>query len=272
MNELTRVENDLPAPTPTEALMASKDPMWIMQLAIERGITDVGALERYTDLCLKMQAIKAKGDYDRAMSAFQAECPTIYKRKEVEQLYKYAPLEDIIEQVKVLIQKHGFSYKFGSDVKSEAGFVVATCKVTHEGGHSEQSEMKLPIAAGTRAMDATKNFASAMTFATRRVFQNSFGIVCAGEDMDGRIPGERAKPKNPSSMAPDDSTLRTIAISLWEVLRPVRGTAKNWIKSNEWLRGVAILKDGEELPNIPKERYEQMIEASKRQLKAEEKP
>lgn len=276
MNELTRVENGVPSvgdPGHTEALMASKDPMWIMQLAIERGITDVGALERYTDLCLKMQAIKAKGDYDRAMKALQDECPKVRKTKPVivkgQIAYYYAPLDLIIEVVRVCISKHGFSWKFGEG-ESKDNQMAAICTVKHIGGHSEDSRATLRKGAGNHLMDDTKIDASTLSFAQRRAFCGAFGIVPEGDDMEANI--QNQKPKNPSSMAPDDSTLRTIAISLWEVLKPVRGAAKNWGKSNEWLHGVAILKEEEELPNIPKERYEQVIEAAKRQLKAEEKP
>jgi len=141
----------------------------------------------------RLLAAQAKREFDDAMTAFQAECPVITKGRGVRdgggvKLYEYAPFEDVIAAVKPFLQTHGFSFDLNTDVESKDGWVVAICTAKHRGGHSESKSVKLPIGSGTRAMSTTQIYAAALSFASRRAFQNAFGIVCAGEDKDGKLP------------------------------------------------------------------------------------
>lgn len=213
----------------------------------------------------------AKAKFDAAMSGFQSECPIILKEKGVpdrsgKAAFFFAPLEVIEVQIRPLLRKHGFSHTFDTDTSSAQGWVIAKCIVKHQGGHSETSTAKFPLGTKTQIMSDTQQFAAALTFANRRALQNAYGLVLAGQDLDGAT--GKLKPKGPSAMQPPDLSLKDLARELWEVLRPVRGTEKNWNAANQWLWREEIL-DGaipEAAPELSAERFKQVIAASKAKL------
>lgn len=207
----------------------------LFRYAIEKG-GGVDTMERLMAVRRELNAEQAKRAFDDAMAAFQAECPVIGKNKRVEGLYDYAPFEDIIAAVKPLLGKHRLSFKLDTDIESKDGWVIGICRVKHLDGHSEESKLKLPISPGTRAMDATKCAASALTFVSRRVFCCAFGIVTGGEDKDGH--GAKDKPKGPSSQRDDKGSKldgKQLKSDLWDLLKPVRGLEHNWNQAQQWL-------------------------------------
>ena len=138
----------------------------------------------------KVRAEKAKEVFDKSMAEFQVKCPTIKKKKDVptgtgKKAYSYAPLEDIVEQVKVLLQEHGFSYSTQTETKENA--VKSTCIVKHEFGHSESSSMEVPLGNKTNIMSQSQVVAAALTFAKRYAFCNAFGIMTGDEDNEEAI-------------------------------------------------------------------------------------
>jgi len=145
-------------------------------------------MERLLAMRTQIKSEQAKEAFNRAMAAFQAECPTIVKTKEVftrdgRSAYKYAPIESIVAQVKEYLKKNGFSYTTQIDL-TEKG-VKATCKVTHEAGHSEENSMEVPLGSKTQIMSDSQVTAAASTFAKRYAFCNAFGILTGDEDNDG---------------------------------------------------------------------------------------
>lgn len=247
--------------------MSIRDPESIIRFAIEKGAS-VETLERMMVVRRELQAEAAKAAFDAAMRDFQAECPVIVKGKSVPDksgrlAYRYAPFEDILAQIRPLLHKHGFSYTLDTDVKSEAGWVIAQCVVTHCAGHSHESTAKFPLSSGTAIMSTTQIYAAALTFASRRVFCNAFGIVTGGEDTDGRTTAPR--PSGPSTMAPDKPSLKPLVAELWSVLSPVRGDKRDWIHANQWLWKNDIL-DGaipEEAPHLTADRLRDVITKSR---------
>lgn len=168
----------------------------VIQNAIDKGVP-VETMERLMAMRRELKAEAAKTAYDSAMSAFQAECPTIKKTKAGGKTrggivaYYYAPLESIVEQVKVLLQKHGFSYGF--DTVTTEGMVKAICIAKHELGHSESTSFEVPLGTKTEIMSATQVTAAAITYAKRYAFCNAFGILTGDEDTDA-APQERMEP------------------------------------------------------------------------------
>lgn len=254
--ELVRIE-----PQPMEQHRASDDPQALIALAIEKGLD----LKELVAMRREWRAEKAKEAFDAAMAAFQTECPIIYKTKAgAAPTIKYAPFEDVIEQVKPLLQKHGFSFQLGTDVESKDGWVIAKCKVTHSQGHSDITEAKFPLGNKTGVMSDTQVYAAALSFASRRSFQNAFGIVTAGEDMDGRMESKK-RVEGPSKIA----TIKSLKNELWEVLKPVRGTAPNTEVATRWLRNTGILQQDEKLEGLTAERLSEVIDAATAQLAKE---
>jgi hypothetical protein len=243
----------------------------IFKLAIEKeGTADT--LEKLMGIRREINAELSKKAFDESMAAFQAECPPVKKTKSVAtnsgaRAYSYAPLEHIIAEVKPYLEKHGFSYAFDTDTSSIAGWVIARCDVTHKGGHMVSKTAKFPLGTKTGIMSETQVYAAALTFASRRVFQNAFGIVCEGEDMDGRT--QKEKPAGPSTVAPSEISANELAAKLWVLLKPVRGEKRDWNAANQWLWKMEILdpaNPNDVCPNLPANRFEQVIAEVKKMI------
>jgi hypothetical protein len=222
-----------------------------------------------------MRAEKAEEAFDAALSSFQAEVPIIHKGKSVPDAsgkvaYAYAPLEDIIQQVKPLLQKHGFNYTLDTDVESKDGWVIAKCTVTHRLGAKRTSTAKFPLGTGTRIMSTTQVYAAALTFASRRVFCNAFGLVTGGEDLNGQT--DKPKPSGPSTLD-SEPTVRKYATELWELLlatakQDPEWKPKTWKAHNNWLWREDVLDPGipECAPDLSVKRFVEVITAVKLKL------
>lgn len=135
---------------------------------------------------------EAQKAYFIALGEFQKECPVIEKKKKVpgkngKTRYKYAPIEDIVSDVRDLIVKNGFSYMIKTDQDETS--ITAICFAYHKEGHSEASTFKIPIDK-TAYMNESQKIASAFTFAKRYAFCNLFGIMTGDEDDDSNYSGE----------------------------------------------------------------------------------
>ena len=187
------VHENTPAPyeNSAEALIAQ---------AIEKG-TSVDTMERLLAMRRELKSEWSKEQYDKAMAAFQASCPTIKKTREVKTdggkvAYRYAPIESIVYQVKDALKANGFSYTTGMELKDEA--VRVTVRVTHQAGHSEETSMEVPFGSQTKVMSKSQVAAAATTFAKRYAFCNAFGILTGDEDTDAR-PLDTDAPKGATS-------------------------------------------------------------------------
>lgn len=175
------------------ALMPVKqDAEALIALAIEKNVS-VDTMERLLAMRRELKAERAKEQFDKAMAAFQAECPIIKKTKGVntdsgDLAYKYAPLECIVEQVKGFLNKHGFSYCVDQP-EAKQGYVKVALTVKHTFGHSEVTSVALPLGNKTRIMSQTQVEAAALTFAKRYAFCNALGILTGDEDTDARPEG-----------------------------------------------------------------------------------
>jgi len=169
--------------------------------AIDKNVP-VETMERLLAMRRELNAEWAKEAFDRAMSAFQADCPTIEKTKAVKTksgivAYKYAPIESIVSQVKGFLKKHGFSYSTTMELIENGTIKVRVAiKVTHAAGHSELTEMTVPLGNKTDIMSQTQVVASAQTFAKRYAFCNAFGILTGDEDSDANTQAQSPKTKS----------------------------------------------------------------------------
>ena len=158
--------------------------------AIENN-TPVETMEKLLSMRRELKAEYAKEQFDKDMALFQGECPVIKKTKAGGQTnsgqvaYYYAPLDSIVSQVKEIIQKHGFSYTIKTETK-ESG-VKVTCVTKHKAGHSESTDVEVPLGTKTGVMSASQVVASALTFAKRYAFCNAFGILTGDDDDDSNL-------------------------------------------------------------------------------------
>lgn len=172
--------------------------------AVDKGAS-VEVMERLFALHEKVQASKAKSEFNRAMGELQAELPVIKKLKKGH-VAAFAPLEDIVELTKQMIQKHGFTYRWNTEEHDNR--IKVTCIATHVLGHSESVDMSSEVEetvtgkdSGKATKSAPQRAASTITFLRRYTFVHMFGITVAGEDFDGRMEKQRGgsgKEKTPA--------------------------------------------------------------------------
>ena len=158
----------------------------LLQNAIDKG-TPIETMERLLVMRRELKAEAAKEAFDSAMARFQGLCPVIEKKKKVfdkfgKLRYCYAPLDEIIEQVKDLIASEGLSYDFDTIQDGEA-FVTAVCRVTHASGHTRNTNFRIPVDKNS-FMSGPQKFGAALTFGKRYAFCNAFGIATGDEDTD----------------------------------------------------------------------------------------
>lgn len=163
------------------------------EMLISRAIdknASVDTMERLLAMRRELKAEYAKEEFDKAMANFQASCPEIVKTKEVKTksgqvAYRYAPIEVIVRQVKEVMQANGFSYRI--QTKTENNLVKSTCIVKHITGHSEETDMEVPLGNKTQVMSDSQVVAAASTFSKRYAFCNAFGILTGDGDNDGQV-------------------------------------------------------------------------------------
>lgn len=179
-------------------------------MAAIQGKAGIDTIERLVALAEKMKAIQAKDAYNSDLSLFQKKCPSIKKTKPVYDKetdgkgnkkirYTYAPLESIIEQTKEILEECGFSFHIETKQSKES--VTAICLTHHRAGHSESTQVEIPIDEKAY-MNIQQKVASALTFAKRYAFCNAFGIMTADEDDDANSAGKPGLKKQPEPKQP----------------------------------------------------------------------
>lgn len=173
--------------------IAAVDPQALLAQAIDKNLP-IESMERLLAMRREMKAEYARDAFFSALSGFQRECPVVEKTKKVlnkkkdnereaTTRYTYAPLEDIVDQVKPFLEKWGFSWTVKPSQTD--GHVKASCYVHHKDGHEEVTEFEVPLDPDAYMSDPQKA-AAALTFARRYAFINAFGIVTKGEDNDAQ--------------------------------------------------------------------------------------
>jgi hypothetical protein len=174
----------LDAPT----VLAPLDPQALLAKAIEHNV-GIDTMERLLTLRERLKAEQARDAFFVALAAFQGGCPVIAKTKTISirpkegaaYSYRYAPLDIIVEQVRAHLQAHGLSYTIKT--RQDEGSLTAICEVHHEAGHTEASELTVPIDRAAR-MNDTQKVGAARTYAMRYAFCNAFGILTGDDDTD----------------------------------------------------------------------------------------
>jgi len=175
----------------------------LLTQAVDKGL-DVEQMERLLTMRRELKAEHARERYFESLSAFQSECPTIPKTKEVyvkgQLRYRYAPLDSIIAAVKNLLKEHGFSYTVETEQTDTS--VTAICRLHHNEGHSEETRFTVPIQKDSY-MSEPQKVASALTYAKRYAFCDATGIMTSDEDDDANSAhNEQKKEPTPANRQP----------------------------------------------------------------------
>ena len=161
------------------------------QMIIEKAMSsssdiDLGKMTQLMDMQTKWEEREAKKSFNKAMSAFKAECPSFLKTSKGHN-YMYADLGKIIEGVTPVLSKHGLfqSYDVSQDIKDDGQMVITvSCEITHKDGHSESVPLSsFPDDGGK--MNSIQRIASATTYLRRQTLVLILGLSVIDIDDDG---------------------------------------------------------------------------------------
>lgn len=183
--EIVARESNSPVVQQSEPSVAS-----MLQEVIRGGITpeNVGALEKLCDLHERMLDRSASVQYAQDFAALQSDIPSIKAIKPVPNRdgsvrYRFAPYEEIMAQVRPLLQKHGFSVSYNTDWDGPR--IVVSCTLQHRGGHSVTNKFAARVGDGPPQSSPAQADGAVKTYAKRGALCDALNIV-VDHDTDGR--------------------------------------------------------------------------------------
>jgi hypothetical protein len=178
-------------PVPTVADM--------LQAVIERGVTqeNVAAVNEIVKLYERMEDKKAEREFAQAFVALQAEMPSVKAVQPVPNRdgslrYRFAPYEEIMEQVAPMLKRHGFTVTFSTDFAE--GRLIKTCTLQHIGGHSKSNKFAVRIGSGPPGATESQADGAASTYAKRFALCDALNIQI-DKDTDARAEGGTITPE-----------------------------------------------------------------------------
>jgi hypothetical protein len=179
MENLTRVNGEI--------VQETMNPAQLLTLAVDKDL-DISKLERLMELQKSWQADQARKAFFSALAKFQSEVPEIRKSKAVafnEVKYNYAPLADVVRQIKDTCRDCGLSYRW--EIKDTKEEIAVTCLVTHTDGHTEQTTMTAtPDDSGKK--NKIQQRGSSIEYLKRYTLIGALGLSTTDSDIDGIMP------------------------------------------------------------------------------------
>jgi ERF superfamily protein len=168
------------------------NPAQLLTLAVDKDL-DISKLERLMELQKAWTLEQSRKAFFSALAKFQSEVPEIRKSKKVgfeikdggRVDYNYAPLGDIIRQIKDTCKACDIAYRWEiADNKDE---IKVTCKVTHIDGHTEETTMTAtPDDSGKK--NKIQQRGSSIEYLKRYTLIGALGLSTTDSDIDGQVP------------------------------------------------------------------------------------
>ena len=149
---------------------------------------DVEKLERLIAMQERILTHQAKASFNRAFATMQGEIPAIVEKGRTNN-GTYARLEDIVEQVRPILQKHGFTLSHRTEWPDQKTVRVVGI-LTHQDGHERTSEF-LSGADASGNKNAIQGYGSAVSYGRRYTTKDLLNIVTRDEDDDGQSAGRK---------------------------------------------------------------------------------
>jgi hypothetical protein len=170
-----------------------------IQALISQGIKDKASMdimERMFALAEKADKIRAERAFFESLAKFQSEIKPIIKKEKVndtngKEVYSYATLDQIVEQVKKPLADNGFSYTF--DAPPVEGKISVTVEAHHINGYSKTMTLTASGMTG-KYMNEVQGQGSILTYLKRYSFCGIFGIMTADADTDAVSKPQEEKP------------------------------------------------------------------------------
>lgn len=146
---------------------------------------DIDKMERLLQMQERVMDRQAMMAYSAAMAAMQTELPSIEERGQTNNGC-YATLEDIVDTVRPILQKHGFAVSFR--IQTQERGIQVTGVLMHKDGHREETSMLLPAdMSGNK--NAVQAFGSSTSYGKRYVLSALLNITTRGQDDNGNAAG-----------------------------------------------------------------------------------
>lgn len=159
----------------------------LMMAALKEGEGAVAALEKLVDLEERVSNREAVRLFNEAFTAFRADLPAIPRTTPGAvrdgRRVMYSNFETIQKYVDPPLAKHGFTYRFTTRPSQDGQWLIITCVLSHEAGHSEHSSMPVPMTSipkASKAQEAT----GTRTYGKRITLSDVLGISTV-DDTDG---------------------------------------------------------------------------------------
>ncbi len=171
------------------AIAGDSSPGNLLMVAVQRG-AKIEELQALMALKQEYEADEARKAYTKAMAMFKQDAPIIFKDKHVSfdtssgtTSYNHATLGAVCLVIGEALGRFGLSHRWELD-QSNGALIKCTCIITHEDGHSEQTEMSGP-ADSSGGKNAIQGVASTVTYLERYTLLSATGMS-AMEDDSGR--------------------------------------------------------------------------------------
>ena len=177
---------DVTKPAPAEVPVATYDR--VLDMAINQG-APLEQLEKWMELKERHEKAEAKKAYHKAMAAFKADPPEIYKDKRVgfhakgsKTEYSHASLHNVSSLINKALSKQGLSAAYNT-MQGESGIQVV-CTITHELGHSESTSLTAG-ADNTGNKNSIQAIGSTISYLERYTILALTGLATKDMDDDG---------------------------------------------------------------------------------------
>ncbi|MBS9403706.1 ERF family protein [Halomonas sp. TRM85114] len=185
----TRIQPQHPPANGQRSTSAAAQPLQestaIIQV-IERAAlnpeVDIDKMERLLQMQERVMDRQALMAYSAAMAAMQTELPSIAERGQGNN-GAYATLEDIVDTVRPIMQRHGFAVSFR--IQTQERGIQITGVLMHQDGHREETSMLLP-ADTSGSKNAVQAFGSSTSYGKRYVLCALLNITTRGQDDNGQ--------------------------------------------------------------------------------------
>lgn len=147
----------------------------------------VEVLGKMMDLYERNDKRQAERDFAGALTALQSETIRVKATKKVDEKadgtcrYKFAPYEEIMEEIQPLLSKHGFSITF--DTEAGDNRLTSICTLTHSSGHSRSNKFAVRYGKPPGSSDAQGDM-STKSYAKRGALCDALNISIE-HDTDG---------------------------------------------------------------------------------------
>jgi hypothetical protein len=219
---------------------------------------DVDKMQHLLDMKLRIEAIEAEKQFNKALASFQGEMPAVYKwRAESKGKYNYASYDDIMRLARPILQKNGLSVSFSQSETTDTLTIV--CRISHVGGHTLESPFAMPkdgpikTSDGRNVTSLAQAQASSNTYAKRYCLCNALDIVVTSEDDDCEAGGGTSLFNEH-----EVSEVSTLLDKFGETRDNVLSGMLNWLRV-------------ESLTDIPSARFNEVMDKLRAKLKVEGK-